>query len=116
MLAFTIVWIEYIWYQGSVVGTAKMVIRRCFRGLGVGAHREPHVVGVAGEAGEGLLAVDDPLVAVLTAFVVSEARSVPDSGLGVADEKCSSPARMPGQGEFLLLPVCRTPGWWCRRC
>jgi hypothetical protein len=34
-------------------------------GVGIGAGGQPDVVGVAGEGGEDLLAVDHPLVAVL---------------------------------------------------
>ena len=49
-------------------------------GVGVGARHEHAPLGLVGERGPDLLAGDDPVAVVLTALVLSEARSEPDSG------------------------------------
>jgi hypothetical protein len=49
-------------------------------GLGVGAHQAEDPVGLVGVAGPDLLAVDDEVVAVVSARVASDARSEPAPG------------------------------------
>ena len=75
----------------------------------VGAAGQPHVVGVLDQAGPHLLAVDHvarrrrgPRGCAATA------RSVPASGLGVADREVDLARGDPGQEERLLLRRCRS--------
>ena len=88
---------------GVSMGTTNMEMPLCLATFRVGPRGQPDVVGVAGQAGEDLGPVDHVLVAVAHARVVSDARSVPDVGLGVADAEVDLPGQDLGQEELLLL-------------
>ena len=70
----------------------------CSRGLGIGADREPDVVGVLGEAGEHLLAVDDVVVAVAHGARPQRRQVGPGARLAVADREVQLAAQ-DGAGE-----------------
>jgi hypothetical protein len=71
--------------------------------LGIGAAREPDVVGVGGEAREDLLPVDDPLVAVEDGARLERRQVGARVGLGVADREVDLAAQDSRQEELLLL-------------
>ena len=72
------------------------------RGVGIGARREPDVVGVLRVRREDLLAVDDVVVAVADGARLERGEVGAGAGLGVADAEESSPCRMPRQQRLLL--------------
>ena len=72
-------------------------------GVGVGAHREPAVVGVRGERGPHLLAVDDVLVTVANGPGLQRGQVGAGLRLGVADAEVQVAGEDLGQEEVLLL-------------
>ena len=73
--------------------------------LGVGAHREPDVVGVGREAREDLLAVDHVLVAVADGARLQRREVGAGVGLGVADREVDLAGEDLRDVELLLLLV-----------
>jgi hypothetical protein len=71
--------------------------------LGIGATREPDVVGVGGEAREDLLPVDHPLVAVEHGARLEGGQVGARVGLGVADREVDLAAQDLREEEPLLL-------------
>ena len=71
--------------------------------IGVGAGGQPEVVGVAGQAGEDLGAVDDVLVAVAHRPGLQRGEVGAGVGLGVPDAEVDLPGQDLGQEELLLL-------------
>src|ERR671920_2117596 len=76
-----------------------LVLRR----LGVGPHREEHVVGVVGAAGEDLAAVDDVLLAVAHGLRAQRGEVGAGLGLGVADREDELAGQDAGEEAGLLL-------------
>ena len=72
-------------------------------GLRVGAHRQPHVVGVCDQAGPHLLAVDDVVVTVAHRRGAQRSKVGARAGLGVADGEVKVTRGDLGQEELLLL-------------
>ncbi len=71
--------------------------------VGVGAHGQPAVVGVAGQAGEDLLAVDDVFVTVEDGLGLERGQVGAGAGLGVADAEVDLAPQDLGEEPLLLL-------------
>ena len=71
--------------------------------VGIGAGGQPDVVGVAGQAGEDLRAVDDVLVAVADGPGGQRGQVGARVGLGVADAEVDLAGQDLGEEELLLL-------------
>jgi hypothetical protein len=99
VLAFTIVSIFVYENPGVEEDRDALVLGR----IGVGAGGQPDVVGVAGQRRVDLLAVDDPLVAVLDGGGAQRRQVGPGRGLGVADRRMQLAGQDAGQEERLLL-------------
>ena len=72
-------------------------------GVRVGAGRQPHVVGVVGEAGVQLLAVDHPLVAVPHGPGAQRRQVGAGLGFGVPDREVDLAGEDPAEEALLLL-------------
>ena len=88
---------------GDDVGTMKIEMPLCFLTSGVGARREPDVVGVRRAAGEHLLAVDDVVVAVAHGGGAQRRQIGARRRLGVADRELDVAVQDRGQELLLLL-------------
>ena len=85
-------------------------------GARVRAHREPDVVGVAGEAREDLLPVDHVVVAVAHGAGRERREIGAGAGLGVADAEVDRALEDARQEEALLLVACRSASGSAPRC
>ena len=65
---------------GEAMSNSMKLMPSCFLARRVGAHQAEDPVGLVGVGGPDLLAVDDEMVAVVSARVCSEARSEPAFG------------------------------------
>ena len=70
---------------GDEVGTRKIEMPLCLGASGSVRHGQPDVVGLVGAAGEDLVAVDEPLVAVAHGPGSQRGEVGAGTGLGVAD-------------------------------
>ena len=76
-----------------------LVLRR----IGIGAHRQPEVVGLVAAGGPHLLAVDDVVVAVLAGGGAQRGQVGAGVGLGVADREVHVAGQDPLEEQVLLL-------------
>ena len=81
----------------------KIEMPLCFLTVGIGARREPDVVGVRRAAGEHLLAVDDVVVAVAHCGGAQRRQIASRRRLGVADRELDGAVQDRGQELLLLL-------------
>ena len=83
--------------------------------VGVRPCCEPDVIGVPGERGPGLLAVDDELVAVADGSALQRSEVGAGIGFGVADTE-GDLLRRSSAGRSPSAPGCRTASGSGRRC
>ena len=88
---------------GVSIGTMMIEMPWCFLTSGFGAHREPAVVGVAGERRPHLLAVDHVLVAVAHRARGERREVGAGAGLRVADAEVDVAREDLREEELLLL-------------